>query len=229
MRTGLLLIVLLAVIGVTILRIGQLISLHLFVGFLVMGPVAVKMASTGYRFVRYYTHNLAYRRKGPPELILRLIAPVVVISTVIVFASGIVLMFDGPHDRSQWLLIHKASFFVWGAFTALHVLGHLSSVGASLRPARKRHRGHGWSGRSLDHDRRRARRRVGAGDPADPTVRAVDRPRRLPPSPPLTDRTLARAGAAGEPAPLHLSWLLASPLRELGPSLGELLDSDLLG
>lgn len=112
--TGVLLLVLLAVVGVTILRIGQLIWLHLFFGFLVMGPVGVKMASTGYRFVRYYTHESAYRKKGPPELILRLIAPIVVVSTVIVFASGIVLMFDGPHDRGPWLSIHKVSFIVWG-------------------------------------------------------------------------------------------------------------------
>ncbi|MGI8430495.1 MAG: hypothetical protein ACR2OB_14610 [Solirubrobacteraceae bacterium] len=52
---------------------------------------------------------------------------------MIVFASGIVLMFDGPHYRGSWLLIHKASFIVWAVSTALHVLGHLSSVGGSLR------------------------------------------------------------------------------------------------
>jgi hypothetical protein len=45
--TGLVLIVLLLVIDVTILRIGQLISVHLFVGLLLIGPVGLKMASTG--------------------------------------------------------------------------------------------------------------------------------------------------------------------------------------
>jgi hypothetical protein len=131
--TGAALIVLLAVIGVTILRIGQLISVHLFVGLLLIGPVMLKMASTGYRFVRYYTHDRAYVRKGPPELGLRVIAPLVVLSTVVIFVSGIVLMFEGPAHRGKWLLIHKASFFVWGAFTGLHVLGHLSHLGGSLR------------------------------------------------------------------------------------------------
>jgi hypothetical protein len=133
--TGVLLIALLAVIGVTILRIGQLISVHLFVGLLLIGPVAVKMGSTGYRFVRYYTHDPAYRRKGPPELVLRLIAPVVVISTVIVFASGLVLLFEGPTHRAQWLLIHKVSFIVWLAFAALHVLGHLPGLPSAVRAA----------------------------------------------------------------------------------------------
>jgi hypothetical protein len=133
---GVILIVLLAVLGVTILRIHQLISVHLFVGLLVLGPLAVKMASTGYRFLRYYTRDTAYRRKGPPELVMRVIAPVVVVSTVVVFASGLVLLFDGPARRGQWLLIHKASFVVWLLFTALHVLGHLQQLPASLRTAR---------------------------------------------------------------------------------------------
>ena len=57
--TGVVLIVLLAVLGLTILRIHQLISVHLFVGLLLLGPVAVKMGSTGYRFLRYYTHDPA--------------------------------------------------------------------------------------------------------------------------------------------------------------------------
>jgi len=133
--TGVILIVLLAVLGVTILRIHQLISVHLFVGLLLLGPVAVKIASTGYRFLRYYTNDAAYRRKGPPELVMRVIAPAVVISTAVVFASGIVLLFDGPARRGQWLLIHKASFVVWLLFTALHVLGHLQQLPASVRAA----------------------------------------------------------------------------------------------
>jgi hypothetical protein len=131
--TGVMLLVLLAVIGVTILRVRQLISVHLFVGLLLIGPVALKMASTGYRFARYYTGASEYRRKGPPARVLRLIAPVVVLSTVVVFASGIVLLFDGPAKRGQFQLIHKASFIVWVVFTGLHVLGHLPALRSSFR------------------------------------------------------------------------------------------------
>jgi hypothetical protein len=133
---GVVLLVLLAVIGVTIPFIGQMISVHLFVGLLLLGPVLVKMASTGYRFARYYTHDPAYRQKGPPELIMRLIAPVVVVASVVVFVSGILLLFAGPNGRDQMLTIHKVSFIVWGAFTALHVLGHLQRMPNSLRAVR---------------------------------------------------------------------------------------------
>jgi hypothetical protein len=129
--------VLLAVIGVTIVRIGQLLWLHLFLGLLLIGPVALKLASTGYRFARYYTHDPVYRRKGPPEILLRLIAPIIVLTTVIVFVSGVVLLFLGPADRGQLVLIHKVSFIVWVVFTSLHVLGHLPHLPASLRAVRR--------------------------------------------------------------------------------------------
>jgi hypothetical protein len=127
--TGVILIVLLAVIGFTIPQLRQYVWLHLFVGLLLIGPVLLKMASTGYRFVRYYTRNPAYRVKGPPEILLRLIAPMVVISTVGVFATGIGLMIVGPNDRNPMLLLHKVSFIVWIVFTSLHILGHLPEVG----------------------------------------------------------------------------------------------------
>lgn len=131
--TGVTLIALLAVIGVTILRIHTLLWVHLFVGMLLLPPVLLKMSSTGYRFVRYYTANPRYRRKGPPPLALRLIAPMVVISTVVVLLSGVALLFAGPGSRETLFPIHKDSFFIWIAFTALHVLGHLPAMSKALR------------------------------------------------------------------------------------------------
>ena len=130
---GAILIVLLAVLGITILRIRQLIWLHLFLGFLLLAPVAVKLASTGYRFVRYYTRDAAYRAKGPPEAVMRATAPLVVASTLVVFVSGILLLIEGPSSRDRLLPIHKDSFIVWVVFMALHVLGHLPAMGDALR------------------------------------------------------------------------------------------------
>jgi hypothetical protein len=130
---GATLIVLLAVIGLTIVRIGQLLSVHLFVGMLLVPPVLLKMSSTGYRFFRYYTASPRYKSKGPPALGLRLIAPMVVLSTLVVFVSGVALLFAGPSSRETLFPIHKDSFFVWAAFVGLHVLGHLPSIPAVLR------------------------------------------------------------------------------------------------
>ncbi len=131
--TGAVLLVLLAVIGVTIVRLHPLLWVHLFVGMLLIAPVSLKLASTGYRFTRYYTRDLAYRRKGAPPAALRALAPLVVLSTVVVFASGVALLFAGPASRSALLPVHKISFFVWVAVTSLHVLAHVPSLPAALR------------------------------------------------------------------------------------------------
>jgi hypothetical protein len=130
--TGVVLLILLAVIGVTILRIGQLLWLHLFIGLLLVGPIGLKLASTGYRFMRYYTRNPAYLRKGAPWLPLRVIAPVVAISTLAVFITGFILLFGGPSTRDPWVQIHKVSFILWVVFTAAHVLGHMPELGRLL-------------------------------------------------------------------------------------------------
>ena len=63
---GVILLVGLAVEGATIPSIRSLLSVHIFVGMLLLGPVAVKLASTGYRFARYYTGSVEYVRLGPP-------------------------------------------------------------------------------------------------------------------------------------------------------------------
>jgi hypothetical protein len=130
--TGVILLALLAALGVTIVFIGQLLAEHLFIGFLLLGPVVLKMASTGYRFMRYYSRDRAYVEKGPPWLPLRLTAPVVVLSTLGVFITGIVLLAVGPLHRDPWMLLHKVTFILWLAFTALHVIGHLPEVSRLL-------------------------------------------------------------------------------------------------
>jgi hypothetical protein len=120
--TGLVLLVLLAVEGVTILSIRQLLSVHVFVGLLLIPPVALKLAVIGYRFLRYYTRAAEYVRKGPPLLLMRmLVAPGLIAATLVVFGTGVALLAVGP-EGGIVLGLHKASFFVWlGAF-GVHVL-----------------------------------------------------------------------------------------------------------
>jgi hypothetical protein len=126
--TGALLIILLAALGVTIVFIGQLLWWHLFLGLMLIGPVALKVASTSYRFVRYYTADPPYRRKGPPALALRALGPVLVGLTAIVFATGVALLLIGPSSRGTLLLVHKVSFICWIVVTAVHIAGHLPEL-----------------------------------------------------------------------------------------------------
>jgi hypothetical protein len=125
---GVLLIALLAALGITILRIGPLISEHLFIGLLLIPPIALKLASVGYRFVRYYTSDPVYRKRGAPPTALRLLAPIVVLTSLAVFATGVALLVAGPGGSGTMRGLHKASFIAWIAVTSLHILGHLPDI-----------------------------------------------------------------------------------------------------
>lgn len=133
------LFVLLAAEGLTILRIRALLTPHVFIGMLLVPPVLLKVGSTTWRFARYYLGSPDYRRKGPPPMVLRLLGPLLVALTMVVFASGIALLLAPTAWRDRLLFVHKASFIVWIAALALHVLGHILDT-ARLAPRDWMHR-----------------------------------------------------------------------------------------
>jgi hypothetical protein len=131
--TAAVLLVLLAVEGVTVLRVRALLSLHVFIGMVLVPPVLLKIGSVSWRFARYYFGAPAYRGKGPPPALLRVLGPAVVILTVVLLASGIGLLI-APHSRRHSLLfLHKASFILWFGAMTVHVLGHVIDT-ARLAP-----------------------------------------------------------------------------------------------
>lgn len=140
--TGLVLLVLFLAELVTALDVHGLMSWHVTIGALLIPPALLKTASTGWRIVRYYRGHDAYRVAGPPPLLLRLLGPLVVLSTLAVLGTGILLILLGP-DRSRSGLIdasflHKASFVIWAAATGLHTLVRLVpavQLALSRRPA----------------------------------------------------------------------------------------------
>jgi hypothetical protein len=121
---GAFLVVLLAVEGATIPWIQPLLTVHIFVGMLLLGPVALKLGVTGYRFLRYYRGSPEYLQKGPPAPLMRVVvAPILVLSTLTLFGTGVGLLVFG---RGVGMLspLHKASFIVWFGATAIHVLAY---------------------------------------------------------------------------------------------------------
>lgn len=121
--TGAVLLVLFAAEGVTILSIHRLITLHFFLGMLLIGPVALKAASVCYRFARYYTGAPGYRRKGPPAPLLRLLGPFVLATSLGVLGTG-VLLAAARSAAGPWLFLHKACFVLWFAVMTIHVLAY---------------------------------------------------------------------------------------------------------
>ena len=123
--TGLVLLVLLAVETLTTLSLRSYLSVHIFLGLLLLPPVALKLASTGWRFLRYYTRNKQYRQEGPPRLLLRMLAPLLVASTLTLLGSGVALIVAGQ-GGGELLTLHAVSFAVWGVVMIVHVLAYIA-------------------------------------------------------------------------------------------------------
>ena len=128
---GLLLLILLAAEGVTILSVRQLITPHIVIGIVLIGPVALKCVSTLHRFWRYYSGNPDYVEKGPPHPILRVAGPVVMLSTLAVIGTGVGLLAVRPGAEGPLLFLHKASFVIWFGAMTVHVVGHVLQAGRS--------------------------------------------------------------------------------------------------
>jgi hypothetical protein len=134
--TAVVLLALLVVEGMTLLDLQSFLSWHIFVGMLLVPVVGLKLASTGYRFIRYYARRPDYVLAGPPPLALRLLGPIVIAATLGLFVTGVALAVLGP-DGGAVLGLHKASFIVWVGAISLHVLAHIRRiprlVGSDLR------------------------------------------------------------------------------------------------
>ena len=134
--TAVLLIALLAVEGITLLFLGRLLSVHVFVGMLLIPPVLLKLGATGYRFMRYYRRRREYTAKGPPPPIMRfLVAPVLVLSTIGVLGTGVLMIAFGR--RGMIVGLHKASFVVWAFAFGIHFLVYLRRLPRLVRPDRR--------------------------------------------------------------------------------------------
>lgn len=131
---GLVLLVLLAAEGATIPFVRQWLTIHIFLGLLLIPPVLLKLVSTGWRFTRYYLRDAEYVRRGPPHPFLRLlVAPVIVASTAVLFGTGVALVLVHPRD-GLIIGLHKASFVVWFGAMSLHVLAHVLKLPRLVRP-----------------------------------------------------------------------------------------------
>jgi hypothetical protein len=122
---GLLLLVMLAVEGVTVLDVRGMLTLHIFLGIMLIPPVLLKTASTCYRFVRYYRGSEPYVRKGPPHVVLRVLGPLVILTSLALLGTGVGLLAVTPDENSTLLTLHQASFIAWVIVMTIHVLGHI--------------------------------------------------------------------------------------------------------
>jgi hypothetical protein len=123
---GALVFVLLAAISITVLFIRPLLPVHYLVGILLIPPLALKLFSTGYKFVRYYCNDAAFRLAGAPPLLLRfVVAPALLVSTVAVFGTGLELWVFGLGFGSAWITAHTVSAVVFMFAVTAHSWSHM--------------------------------------------------------------------------------------------------------
>jgi hypothetical protein len=149
---GLVLLVLLGIETLTTLALHSYLPEHIFLGLLLIPPVVLKLASTGWRFFRFYTNSEPYRLEGPPRLLLRVLAPLLVVSTLTLFGSGVAFIIVG-HGGGPLLQLHAVSFAVWGVLIAIHILAYLTRL---LRVGLADWRHHAATGVAGDRSRRAA-------------------------------------------------------------------------
>ncbi len=120
----------------TLFDVRGLISWHVAIGALLVPPAVMKTASTGWRMAGYYLGRAPYRQAGPPPLLLRLLGPLVVVSTLGLLGTGVLLVLLGEEQsraslvtmlgfRVDWVSIHQGFFAVWATATGLHLLGRI--------------------------------------------------------------------------------------------------------
>lgn len=119
------LFVLFLVILATLPLIRQLLQVHIVVGVLLLGPLVIKLGTTGYRFVRYYTRSPEFVSAGPPRLTLRILAPLLVVTTLVLVGSGIADLATGPAMAGPFTEVHDLSAMAWIVLSSIHVFAYI--------------------------------------------------------------------------------------------------------
>ena len=120
---GLVLLVLLSAEAATTIALGALQPVHIALGLLLLAPLALKLGSTSWRMVRYYSGTPDYVRRGPPSNVLRMLAPLLVLSTITLFGSGVALVESGTRGGLLGT-VHVVSFVTWGVLVLVHILAY---------------------------------------------------------------------------------------------------------
>ena len=129
-------------LGTLVFGLQTFLHWHVFVGLVLLPPIAVKLATTGWRFARYYTRNEAYRSKGAPQLFMRLLAPLLIVLTVLLFGSGVVMGLVHGQVLQVARQIHGPAAFLWTVTLGIHVLVYgpkaLRTVAGDVRARTRR-------------------------------------------------------------------------------------------
>lgn len=136
--SGAALLVLLPIPYGSALFLDTLWRIHYFSALLLIPLLVVKLAGTGWRALQYYRGDPGYRADGAPHPMPRLTAPILVASTLVLFVSGVEMMF-GADRFGPWSTIHNGAAIIFTGALGLHLLAHLwdtpAEVAADVAPS----------------------------------------------------------------------------------------------
>jgi hypothetical protein len=136
-------LVLLEVVTV-VLGVKSVITLHVVIGLVLVGPVLLKLASVTYRMVSYYRGVSEYQQRGRPSVWRRLLGGALGGFFVLLLASGLVLIVGPSAAHSAARSIHVVSACLVVVLLVAHLSIHLRTAArlasADVRP-RSRVRG----------------------------------------------------------------------------------------
>ncbi|HEY2311926.1 MAG TPA: hypothetical protein VGH46_12535 [Gaiellaceae bacterium] len=118
----LLLIPILVEVATVLLGVHTFMSVHVFVGLALIPPVLLKLGSTTWRFMRYYTRSRPYVALGPPQLAMRVLAPLFVAATIVLFGSGVAMGVLHGQALDWARRLHGPASVIWLLLLGLHVL-----------------------------------------------------------------------------------------------------------
>ncbi len=124
---ALLLVGILAELATLLLGLHRTLPAHIAIGVALIPIVALKLASVGWRMIRYYSRASEYRAEGPPRPFLRGIAPLVAGSTIALLGSGVGLIVAGPQAHF-FRAVHSASFLLFVLVVGIHALAYLPKL-----------------------------------------------------------------------------------------------------
>ncbi|WP_298443244.1 hypothetical protein [Ferrimicrobium sp.] len=117
----------------TVPIMSHAIAWHIAVGLVAVPLLVGKLTYSSLRFIGYYRGDERYLQAGVPWFPLRVLAPFLVITTVLVIGSGVELDVAGPTSFSATFLApaHFLLSAVWFLLMAFHVVAYFNRAARS--------------------------------------------------------------------------------------------------
>ncbi len=112
-------------VATVVLGVKSVITPHVAVGLLLVGPVLLKLGSVTYRMASYYRGVSEYRQRGKPAGGLRMLGGCLAVLMLLLLTSGLVLIVGPNWAHSEARTVHAVTAYGAVALLVIHLAVHL--------------------------------------------------------------------------------------------------------